>query len=465
MKNIKIQIEKKSQSIVIDKNGNLVDPSEYINDSQNFDPKLKASLDFKILVEREALGIGNKEILDKSIVQPEYLNYAHKLGFRWEQNAPIGFMSCDYKANLIMRLVKEYARECALNIGIPIYENSGSRVFDMSHEVVKAYANLYGERLLSSDIGNDRKIVFGYDGSYPQFNLASQYRMSYKQLPFAHFSLAECYRNEQSGECMLFYRGRQFNMPDLHPYFKNIEESWDGFIKIEKQILKVARDINREFVISGCVSSPKYFEMYKDEIKQIAVRNNQDILVEILPVGSSKYWIINFDYKIIDAMSQSREISCIQIDVENAKRLGIFYVDKDNSKKNPIIIHSAVSGGIERYLYMLFDNFQNNFPLWLHPIQLRLIPVGEKHIKFCEDLLEKHKNLQIRIDIDDRSESVSKKVKFAKESFIPNIFVIGDNEVNLLSELDILLQNIQKQIKDKPFIPIQWPRLVSQQIV
>lgn len=85
----------------------------------------------------------------------------------------------------------------------------------MSHPVVEAYASLYGDRLFNFNAGN-KKLVMSYNASYPQFNLAGQYSIKDKHLPFAHFSISDCYRLEQSGECMLFVRQRRFFMPDLH---------------------------------------------------------------------------------------------------------------------------------------------------------------------------------------------------------------------------------------------------------
>jgi threonyl-tRNA synthetase len=146
-------------------------------------------------------------------------------------------------------------------------------------------------------------------------------------------------------------------MPDLHPYFRNINEAWEWYPKIEKQVNHSAKDVGRKYVISAAVSSEKYWNEYQDEIKQIAIRNNDNILVEIMH-DAHKYWIVNVDYKIIDQLKQSREISCIQIDVENAQRLGIENIDENNQSQNPVIIHSAVSGGIERNLYMIFDEFK-----------------------------------------------------------------------------------------------------------
>lgn len=445
----------KNRYFVINKQGKLIDPIEYIKSNACSDK-------FKIFIQREAL---DESVEDKNN-KPEYLKYANKLGFNWEPNADIGFVQYDHKACLIIRLVQDYARQLVNNIGFPIYEVRGSNVFDMSHPVVKAYAKLYGDRLFQFNSGK-KKVVMSYDASYPQFNLAKKYRLSYKDLPFSHFSISDCYRHEQSGECMLLYRQRRFFMPDLHPYFRNVNEAFAWYPKIEKQILQAVNEVNRKYQVIAEVGSIKDWKNYKEKIINIAKNSNKDILVEIHRDNKDRYWIINVDYKIIDKLKQSREIACIQIDIGNAKRLGIEYIDKNNKAHHPAIIHSAVPGGIERYLYMLFDNFEESFPLWLHPMQIRLIPVSDDYAGFCLDILEKNQNKPIRIDIDDRSESVSKRIKRAKEELIPYAFVIGKKEINdkgNISELNAAINSIVNNAHNKPFINYNWPRLVSKQI-
>ncbi|MBP7057484.1 hypothetical protein KBB08_03265 [Candidatus Gracilibacteria bacterium] len=397
--------------------------------------------------------------------KPEYLSYAHKLGFEWEPNADAGFIQYNYRAALIVRLVKEYARQLVHNIGLPVYEVHGSNMFDLSHPVVDAYAKLYGDRLFQFESGK-KDVVMSYDASYPQFNLAAKALLSHKQLPFAHFSISDCYRHEQSGECMLLYRQRRFYMPDLHPYFKNVDEAFDWYPAIEKQLLQAAADIKRHYHIVVEVSSVAYWEQYQAQISEVAARIGHDILIAIHEGDQNKYWIINVDYKIIDQLHQAREICCIQIDVNNAERLNIKYINKDSQNKHPVIIHAAVPGGIERFIYMMLDNFKESFPLWLHPSQIRLLPINDQHRVFCESIAEKYKQ-HARIEIDDRSESISKKIKQAHEDLIPFPIVIGDREVaNWESQEELLsaMEAIAASSAGKPFIPLSYPRSLSLQI-
>lgn len=438
---------------VIKQSGQVQDIDQYLAAGQG-------SESFLYFFKREAL----KEDFSLDASKPEYLKYANKLGFNWEPNADAGIAQYDYRANLVKRLVQDYARSLVKKIGLPLYEVSGSNIFNLSHPVVAAYANMYGDRLYQFKSG-ENPVLMSYDASYPQFNLSGKYQLSHKQLPFAHFSISDCYRHEQSGECMLLYRQRRFYMPDLHPYFKDVAEAFAWYPKIEEQIVSAAKEVGRKYEVSVEVASPNHWKQYKNEICAIAKRLGQDILVELHDDQKDRYWIINVDYKIIDRLGQSREIGCIQIDIDNAKRLGIKYIDENGHAKHPIIIHSAVPGGIERFIYMLLDNYAESYPLWLSPIQIRLLPVNDSNVSYCQKLVKKYSQKPIRFEIDDRSESVGKKVKLAREELIPFPIVIGEREVlQGSSDFDAAIQAILDNSKDKPYAPADWPVLVSQQV-
>lgn len=440
----------KSKFLVINKEGEVIAVNKYRSSDE-------CSPNMAICIDREALGISVGSSLDK----PLYLQNAKKLGFMWEENASIGFLQYDYKANLILRLVKEYARHLVYGLGLPIYEVSGSNFFDLKHPVVEAYASLFGDRLFRFKSKED-ELVMSYDASYPQFNLAGKYHIREDQLPFAHFSISDCYRYEQSGECMVLFRGKRFNMPDIHPYFKNLDEAWDWYPKFEKQIEAGFKLANRDYVNVAKVSSEANWEKFKSQICEIAKRGQKEMLVEIKMDGADRYWIVDIDYSFIDAFGQVREIGCIQIDVGNASRLGIKYQKSDGSYENPVIIHSAIPGGIERYIYMLVDDM-SNFPIYFQAVQLRLIPVSQKFEHYAKAIVAKFPEL--RIDIDDRAESVSKKIKQAREDLVSNYVVIGEKEIaagEIPSSVQQVVDSIKQKLEGLPKVPVSMPVLVSQ---
>ncbi len=420
----------KNKYLIIDQDGIERSIESYLNSAQ-------CSEDFAILIKREAL----KEKVMPKPEAGEYLKVAAKFGFSWEKNCDIGFINYDHKAQLISNLVKEYSKQLVSALPMPVYEVSGSNFFDLKHPVVQAYANLFGDRLFrfNSDEGS---LVMSYDASYPQFNLASQMRLKENDLPFAHFSISDCYRNEQSGECMLLFRSKRFNMPDLHAYFASIDQAWQYYEYIEAKIKEAFALVNRDFLNIAKISSEKSWSIYKEKVCEIAKRNNKPILVEIRCEKVDRYWIVDIDYSFIDSYNQVREVGCIQIDVASAKRLAIQYEGKDDQVYNPVIIHAAVPGGIERFIYMILDDYKKCMPDWLWPVQLRILPVSDKYVEHCKKIypdavginrgfLDARLGGELRVEIDDRNFGVSKKVKLAREDLVPEIKVIGAKEVGV----------------------------------
>ena len=440
---------------VLQQDKRVVDVSGYLKQ-----PDVDA--EFSRFIRREAL---NEIVAEQSNDKPAYLRYANKLGFRWEQSADIGHVQYDYKANLMRRLVQDYARQLVHELGMPVYEVNGANMFSLNHPVVEKYASLYGDRLYQFKSG-DHDVVMSYDASYPQFNLAAKAPLSHRRLPFAHFSLSDCYRHEQSGEMMLLLRQRRFFMPDIHPYFKDIAEAFSWFPKLQEKIVDAAKDAGRAYQVIIEIPSEKIWKEYRSYIEKIPAQLGADVLVNILEDGQDRYWVVNVDYKFIDRLGQAREIGCIQIDIHNAARLNIRYVDEHGQSKHPVIIHSAIPGGIERWLYLLFDNFkEQGLPLWLQPVQIRLLPVGEAFVEKCLELAEKYAHLPLRIEVDDRNVSLSAKLKSAHEDLVPHKVVIGQKEIDdNFADLERLLKELIEEVEDKPFIRREWPMELSKQL-
>lgn len=436
--------------LVLKKNGKLVDAKAYLKQNEESE--------FANFIKREAFS--DEFPVHNSNDESAYSRIANVFGFDWEDNADRGYVSYGYKAQFMLDMVKEYARELNYSIGFPIYEMSGANMFDSSYPVVEAYAKLYGDRLYQIP-SSKKKLVMSYDGSYPQFNAAAKSQLEERHLPFGHFSLADCYRHEQSGECMLLFRQRRFYMPDIHPYFKNLAEAFEWFPKMQNKILEAGRQAKYEYHMVIEVSSQKNWDVYKDDIIKAVQPAERDILVNIIEDGKDRYWIINVDYKLLDKFNQSREIACVQIDVGNASRLNINYIDQSSALQHPCIIHSAIPGGIERYLYLMFDDFKKRAPLWIYPAQIRLIPVGAEFVELCEKYREKAKDLPVRIEIDERDIPVSKRVKIAHNNYIPFPIVIGEKEVDRSDEYERAIDAIVKAQKNIPFKPMRFPHRLS----
>jgi threonyl-tRNA synthetase len=266
---------------------------------------------------------------------------------------------------------------------------------------------------------------------------------------------------------MMLYRQRRFNMPDLHPYFLDLGQAFEYFPKIQAKIIEACDAVNREYQMSIEVGSEKFWVENRAEILEIAKNFGKPVLCIVNNDEKDRYWIVNVDFKIVDALGKSREIACIQVDIGNAKRLGIEYLNKEGVKVNPVIIHSAVPGGIERYIYMALDNYPESFPIWLAPIQMRLLPVNKSHVEFCVNLAAQLKLKGIRVDIDDRDQSIGRKIVSAKDELIANSFVIGDKEIAGDGNMELISRNINEileNMKDKPVKHFLWPNQLSKRL-
>jgi threonyl-tRNA synthetase len=179
-------------------------------------------------------------------------------------------------------------------------------------------------------------------------------------------------------------------------------------------------------------------------------------------------------------MSRPREIATVQIDVGNAKRFGIKFADKEGKENYPVILHTAIIGTIERYLYTLFDFALKMkhpaLPLWLSPTQVRIIPVSDKFEKDAEKIAEKIEKNDVRVDVDDRQLTMQKKIREAETEWINYVVVIGQKEIDscLLAvrdrrtgeirqmKLEELAKEIKQNVADKPFMHLVVPLRVSE---
>jgi len=220
----------------------------------------------------------------------------------------------------------------------------------------------------------------------------------------------------------------------------------------------------------------------KSFIKQFATKINKPILVEIWKERFF-YFILKWEFNYIDNLGKASALSTDQIDIENGLRYGITFVDENGEKQNPIILHNSPSGAIERVIFALLEKSAKMMkqgkiaflPLWLMNTQIRLIPINESFLEKCIEISNYFKEKEIRVDIDDREESLSKKIREAEMEWIHYIVIIGEKEVvnniisirdrinksNYESTIEDLIERITNQIRDKPFLPINLPELLS----
>jgi len=286
--------------------------------------------------------------------------------------------------------------------------------------------------------GGKPDLFLRFAACFGQFLMSKEMSISYKNLPLKIFELAPSFRKEKRGELVGLRRLRKFTMPDMHTLCRDMDEALVEFKKQFEFCMRVLADIG---------FSPKNYEVairftkefYEDEANKALIEGlvgmaGKPVLIEMWDQRFF-YFVLKFEFNFVDALGKASALSTVQIDVENADRYGITYTDADGARKSPIILHCSPSGAIERCIYALLEKAYLDMeegvlpmlPLWLSPTQLRIIPVAERHLDYIEEILPALDG--IRVDVDDRDETVSKKIRDAGRDWIPYVAVVGDKEL------------------------------------
>jgi threonyl-tRNA synthetase len=243
------------------------------------------------------------------------------------------------------------------------------------------------------------------------------------------------FRKEQSGELVGLRRLRAFTMPDMHSLCRDMDEAVAQFNDQYNMCINVLSKIGigLEDYEVAIRFTRDFYEENRDFIVGLVQTVNKPVLIELWDQRFF-YFVLKFEFNYIDAIDKASALSTVQIDVENAERYGIKYIDQTGAEKRPFILHCSPSGAIERCIYALLEKASMNsekgivpmFPLWLSPTQVRVIPVAQMHMGFAEKVAQE---INGRVDIDDREETVGKKIRDAGKDWIPYVVVVGDEEV------------------------------------
>ncbi|HIP63229.1 MAG TPA: threonine--tRNA ligase, partial [Archaeoglobus profundus] len=419
---------------------------------------------------------------------PPHVEYMKKLQIAdYEEASDSGHLRYYPKGRLIKSLLEEFVTlKCieygAMEVETPI-------MYDRSHPTLKRYLERFPARQYILH-GDKRDFFLRFAACFGQFLMSRDAVITYKNLPMRLYELTRySFRKEQRGELVGLRRLRAFTMPDMHTIVKDIEQAKEEFLRQYKLSIEVLREIGLEpedYEVALRVTKD-FYEEHKEFIHSLVDIIKKPILVEMWD-RRFFYFVLKFEFNFIDALDKASALSTVQIDVENAERYGIYYVDEDGRKKTPIILHCSLSGAIERCIYALLEKAYMQIekgklpmlPVWLSPTQVRIIPVSEKYIDYAIKVAEMLKERKVRVDVDDRDETLAKKVRDASTEWIPYIAVVGEEEVkegvltvtiraeSTLKEqkkvkmsVEELAERIRKECEGKPFKPLSLPMLLS----
>jgi threonyl-tRNA synthetase len=260
---------------------------------------------------------------------------------------------------------------------------------------------------------------------------------SYKELPIRYAEFGTVYRYEQSGELHGLTRVRGFTQDDAH-IFCRPDQLKEEFIKVIDIILYIfkALDFN-DYVVQISLRDPgdkeKYIgsdENWEKSEKAIVEATQEKGLKAITEIGEAAFYGPKLDFMVKDALGRKWQLGTIQVDYNLPERFELEYVGADNQKHQPVMIHRAPFGSMERFVAVLIEHSGGKFPLWLTPDQVAIIPVSEKFNEYAEKVSKYLNNYDIRSLIDQRNEKVGKKIRDNELKKIPYLLVVGEKEVN-----------------------------------
>ena len=357
-------------------------------------------------------------------------------------------------------------------------------MYDFQHPSLADYLNRFPARqyLLKSE---DKELFLRFAACFGQFLMVHDAQFSYRHMPLKVYELTRySFRREKSGEVVGLRRLRAFTMPDCHAFCTDLEQAKKEFITRFELCIRVLEEIglSREDFEAAVRFTKDFYEQNKDFVASLAEIFGRPVLVEM---WNEKffYFVLKWDFNFVDNQDKAAALSTDQIDVENAKRYDITYVDEKGEKRYPLILHCSPSGAIERDVYALLEKAYKEqqkgkapmLPLWLSPTQVRIIPMSDKYLAEVEKIAEEIEAHSIRVDIDDRPLTLQKRIREAEMEWVPYTIVVGQKELESDTlpvrerrsgkirkmKLKELIDEIEKIVEGKPFKPLPIPKHLS----
>ena len=256
---------------------------------------------------------------------------------------------------------------------------------------------------------------------------------SYKDLPLRFNDVDVIHRNEKSGQLNGLFRVRMFRQDDSHNYVT--EEQIGSEIK---DILEIADNLYGIFGLEYKVSLSTRPEDFMGEIEtwNRAESDLKKVLNNIcgegnyeINEGDGAFYGPKIDIKMKDCLGREWQMGTVQLDFQLPQRFNLSYIDKDGNKKTPIMIHRAIFGSFDRFIGIITEHFAGAFPTWLAPVQIRILPIADKHKEYSQKLLKQLEELDLRVELDEREEKIGYKIREAQLQKIPYMLIIGDKEV------------------------------------
>jgi len=255
---------------------------------------------------------------------------------------------------------------------------------------------------------------------------------SYRSLPVRWAELGTVYRYEKSGTLSGLFRVRGFTQDDAHVFClpDQVADEIESILDLTEMVLSKfgfdKYEINLSTRPDKSIGGDEVWDLATEALVTALNRKGWEYSVD---EGGGAFYGPKIDLKIQDALGRKWQCSTVQCDFNLPERFKLEYVASDGTKQRPIMIHRAIFGSIERFFGILVENFAGEFPLWLAPEQLRLLPINDAALPFCHDVAKKMRGSGLRVEVDGAAERLQRKIRNAEIAKIPLTAVVGDKEV------------------------------------
>ena len=257
---------------------------------------------------------------------------------------------------------------------------------------------------------------------------------SYKDLPLRLFEFGTVYRYEQSGELTGLTRVRGFTQDDAHIYctVEQLKDEIKGVVDLMQfffglfKLEFTTRLSFRDEDTSKYGGNLELWDRAQREIKEVADEINLEYTIA---KGEAAFYGPKIDFIVKDAIGRKWQLGTVQVDYVMPERFQLEYIGSDNQPHRPVIIHRAPAGSLERFLSILIEHFAGNFPFWIAPVQVSILPIGEAHYSYAKEVAEKLESAGFRVNLDLRNERINKKIAESESQKIPFALIIGNKEV------------------------------------
>ncbi len=428
----------------------------------------------KMLTRIYGLAFESKEKLEEYLTQREEAKKRdhRKIGkemdlFTFSELVGVGMPLFTPKGNSVRTEIVNFSRELNRELGFGEVHTPNINKAELFK--ISGHYDKYKEDMLSVHSQYVSDEMFLKPMNCPQHTqiYASQPR-SYRDLPIRYSDFAVLYRDERPGEMSGLTRLRSFAQDDGHIFCRE-DQVTEEISNILSAIQKALQTYKIDYWMRLSLRDPNKKEKYlgTDEIWEKSQEIMRTLLEEKKIIfkaieGEAAFYGPKIDIMAVDAIGREWQISTIQLDFNMPGRFEIVYTDKDGKQKNPVMIHRALIGSPDRFLGILLEHYAGNFPIWLSPVQVAIVPVRENHLEAAQKLQQELKEKMIRTELCSGDDSLGKRIHAAKALRTPYVIVLGDKEAesgNLTIETrsgekmtqtaDEFLEKILEEIKER----------------